>query len=77
MNARDLDIMEVLDKGIKSVLQKAENGHCGNVRSLRLQLNQIETILGALKDDRLDLHMPQEVRPDSICVGVIKLLRSA
>ncbi len=59
---RDFDVLEAIEKGLKSIRDKIEQ-HNGlyNVRLLCLQLNQIETVLGLLDDDFLELKLPQEV----------------
>lgn len=58
--SRDLNILEALEKAIKTILRNSKNER-PNLRLLRLQLNQVETVLGVLQDERLDLCIPQEV----------------
>lgn len=67
--SRDLEILEVIEEGLQDIQKKIQQ-HKGqyNVRLLGLQLNQIETVMGVLEDDRLDLCMSREVFR---CIGVL------
>ena len=58
---RNLDVLEAIERGLKSIQGKIQQQRVCNVRLLCLQLNQIETVMGLLDDDFLELGMPQEV----------------
>lgn len=59
--SRDLDVLEAIERGLKVIQEKIrQQGGC-NVRPLCLQLNQIETLMGVLDNDQLELGMPLEV----------------
>lgn len=59
--SRDLDVLEAIERGLKVIQEKIRQQGMCNVRPLCLQLNQIETVMGILDNEQLELGMPLEV----------------